>query len=85
VRRGHGGGSEREVVVAWRARRVVDLNAADAIRARRRLTESVLRAAREEVTKSSERGWEEMERPEKSKSKLLIMAVAGAGGVGAWL
>lgn len=60
MRRGHGGGSEREVVVAWRARRVVDLNAADAIRARRRLTESVLRAAREEVTKSSERGWEEM-------------------------
>jgi hypothetical protein len=35
-RRGHGGGSEREVVVvaeeeAWRSRRVVDLNADDAI------------------------------------------------------
>jgi len=32
-RRGHGGGSEREVVEeeAWRSRRVVDLNADDAI------------------------------------------------------
>jgi hypothetical protein len=76
VRRGHGGGSEREVVVAWRARRVVDLNAADAIRVRIGTTGGA-GGGNEKQREKTGGNAKRTERPE--KSKLLIMAVAGAG------